>query len=109
MKIASQNPGRVLVASADSWAWADGAACAGMGLELFYGPVGERAVDRQMREQRALAVCDSCPLATKTACLEAALEPGPSGQYGVQGGRTAEERVAIRRNRLRRVSAGRAA
>lgn len=101
MKIASQDPGRALVASADSWEWADRAACRGKPLGLFYGLPNERAEHRQIREERALQVCATCPLATKNACLEAALEPTPSGQYGVRGGHTAQERVAILRKRQR--------
>lgn len=94
-------------ANARAWHWADDAACAGMDLGLFYGHDYERQEARTKREAKALAVCAGCPV--RSACREAAVQYSPSKQYGVQGGLTAEERVVIRRNRLRHAAAERAA
>lgn len=102
--------GRSLVADPKPWKWQDDAACAGLPLALFYGPPGEREPARSIREAKAKAVCEGCPLATQRKCLEVALVPGPKHQHGVQGGMTPEERIAERRNRTRRKdSYGRAA
>lgn len=101
--IRAVDAGRVNLADSARWEWTATAACAGEDLELFFGPDGERQTDREVREARALMVCASCPLATRTACLEAALAPSPSGQHGVQGGMTAAQRVRERRNRGRRI------
>jgi WhiB family redox-sensing transcriptional regulator len=73
-------------------------------LDLFYGPPHERAEARQVREEKALAVCAACLPATRAVCLEAALVPGPTGQHGVQGGHTADERIRIRRDRMRKTA-----
>ncbi|WP_431870878.1 WhiB family transcriptional regulator [Nocardiopsis eucommiae] len=89
--------------------WRRSAACGGDDLALFYGPDGERAADRETREARAIDRCWSCPV--RTECLEDALIPANTKQYGVRGGMTAEERIVVRRNRMRRAKAqlGRAA
>lgn len=104
MRIRAVNPGRATLADTNRWRWQDTGACRGEDLNLFYGPPHERPEPRARREAKALSVCARCPLATQQACLEAALVPGPTGQHGVQGGMTAEERITERRNRARRVA-----
>lgn len=100
-------PGDTYQPNADR-AWLRDAKCAGEGLELFYGPDGERQPERDIREAKAKTVCFACPV--RTDCLEDALIPGSTRQHGVRGGMTAEERIAERRNRTRRKdSYGRAA
>lgn len=88
-------------------AWRRDAACVGEDLVLFYGPDGERRPEREAREEKAKTVCAACPV--RTSCLEDALIPGSTRQWGVRGGMTAEERIAERRNRTRRVGYERAA
>lgn len=85
--------------------WQRDADCAGEPLELFYGPDGERSAEREIREAEALDLCWGCSV--RIPCLEDALIPANTGQHGVRGGMTAEERIVERRNRMRRV--GRAA
>lgn len=94
--------GRLPVADARVWQWQDAAACAGMPLELFYGPAGEREIGRPVREQQALAVCHGCSV--RTECLTTALQYPPADQHGVQGGMTADQRRVERRNDMRRAS-----
>lgn len=81
--------------------WTYSATCAGMPLELFFGPPAEREPYKSLREVEALAVCARCPV--RSDCLEEALLPIPSHQHGVAGGMTADQRIAERRNRQRRV------
>lgn len=109
MPIRAADPGKTTLADANRWRWQDEAACRGEHLDLFYGPMYERAEAREARETKALKVCATCPAMTRALCLEAALVPGPTGQHGVQGGMTAEQRIVVRRNRMRRTAAGRAA
>lgn len=94
--------GTAPVADAGAWQWQDFAACAGMPLDLFYGPAGEREIGRPVREQQALAVCHGC--AVRTECLTSALQYPPADQHGVQGGMTADARREERRKDLRRVN-----
>ena len=94
--------GAVPVADASAWQWQDHAACAGMDLELFYGPVGERETGRALREQRAIEVCHGCVV--RTECLTSALQYPPADQHGVQGGMTSEQRREERRKDMRRVN-----
>ncbi|MEU0493531.1 WhiB family transcriptional regulator [Nocardiopsis sp. NPDC006139] len=81
--------------------WTRQAVCAGMSLELFFGPPGERQPAKSLREDEAVAVCAWCPV--RSDCLDDALTYHPKQQHGVVGGMTAEERIAERRKRQRRV------
>ncbi|MGH9276958.1 MAG: WhiB family transcriptional regulator [Acidimicrobiales bacterium] len=68
--------------------WQDHAACKGVNVALFF-PVG----DDVRLVTAARAVCGACPVAGQ--CLEAGLnEP-----EGIWGGRTADERRALRNRR----------
>ena len=77
--------------------WREDAACSGRELVLFFGPDGERARERQIREREARAVCATCPV--RAECLTFAVERPE--KYGTWGGANEDERALIRR-RLRR-------
>ncbi|MGH3875314.1 MAG: WhiB family transcriptional regulator [Pseudonocardiaceae bacterium] len=71
-------------------------ACRGIDLEVFFGPADSPAGrNPHAWERRALAVCADCPVVK--ACLAEALEYPAAEQYGVVGGRTAEQRRAVLR------------
>jgi WhiB family transcriptional regulator, redox-sensing transcriptional regulator len=78
--------------------WQSGAACGGIAVQLFFGPVGERPQEREIREAKAAAVCARCPVHTK--CLDYAL--GHSIKHGVWGGFNPEQRARERRRRAGR-------
>jgi WhiB family redox-sensing transcriptional regulator len=80
-----------------SWAWQSDAACRGEDLVLFFGPDGERAPEREVRERKAKAICAGCPVARE--CLEYAL--ARPERYGVWR-LTEDERASERRRRFRR-------
>ena len=81
--------------------WLDGAACAGMDAQLFFGPDGERPQEREMREAKATAVCARCQV--RAQCLDYALRN--SVKHGMWGELNQEERARERRRRVRRPSA----
>jgi WhiB family redox-sensing transcriptional regulator len=68
---------------------------------LFFGPDGERQPGREIREAKAKAVCESCPV--RHECLDYALRN--SVRYGIFGGLGEEERALERRRRKRGTSA----
>ena len=68
--------------------WMALAACRGVDPETFYPPRGDRAA-----VQRARKVCRRCPVAVE--CLAFAVER--RDPFGVWGGTTRNERVALRR------------
>ena len=78
--------------------WLGRAACAGMDGPLFFGPEDEARPEREIREARAKAVCQLCPV--RGQCLDYAL--GNSIRYGIWGGLNQEERARERRRRVRR-------
>lgn len=69
--------------------WQDRAACKGADAELFFGRDGEPRAERAMREARARAICDLCPVSAR--CLGEALTN--SIRYGIWGGLTEEQRA----------------
>ena len=80
------------------WRWQDNANCRGEDLNLFFGPDGERAAEREIREAKAKEVCEGCPVVAE--CLEEAIrEPR---QEGIWAGMDPDERTVQRRNILRR-------
>lgn len=75
----------------DFWQWQNSGACRDLPSEMFFHPDGERGPNRRNRENKALAVCATCPVIQQ--CRNQALviqEP-----YGIWGGLTEEDRVAI--------------
>ena len=51
--------------------WQDRAACRGMDALLFFGPDDEAWPEREIREAKAKAVCQLCPVHVQ--CLDYAL------------------------------------
>ena len=80
--------------------WHHQAACKDLPVLLFFPPEGERQAERDNREARAKAVCNTCPV--RMRCLEEALER--NDKHGIWGGLNPDERVPIRR-RLQRTGA----
>jgi WhiB family transcriptional regulator, redox-sensing transcriptional regulator len=81
--------------------WQDRAACRGMDGLLFFGPANEPRPDREIREAKAKAVCQLCPV--RTQCLDYALRNAI--RHGIWGGLDDEERARERRRRARRPDA----
>ncbi|MFW9031565.1 WhiB family transcriptional regulator [Corynebacterium striatum] len=68
--------------------------------EPFYHPDGERGRARAQRENRAKAICNSCPVLE--LCREHALRSAEP--YGVWGGMSESERVVALRTRQSRAT-----
>ncbi|MEP1123479.1 MAG: WhiB family transcriptional regulator [Ilumatobacter sp.] len=77
----------------DRSGWQASAACAGESGSVFYPPLrAERRSVRSSREQRAKAVCASCPVTSE--CLDHAL--AHDERFGIWGGLTnRERRIAV--------------
>lgn len=72
--------------------WQESAACTGDKAALFYPPLlVEKKADRTLRERRAKAVCQSCPV--RDACLDHAVDNDE--RYGIWGGLTGKERRLV--------------
>lgn len=79
------------------WQWQNSGACRDLPSEMFFHPDGERGPSRKKREIKALAVCATCPVIQQ--CRKQALaiqEP-----YGIWGGLTEDDRIAILNKKLR--------
>jgi WhiB family transcriptional regulator, redox-sensing transcriptional regulator len=74
------------------WSWRLHAACRGVDTAVFYGPDDERPTRKRVREQRAKAICSTCPVLVP--CRQHALVHRE--WYGVWGGLGERERQAIR-------------
>ena len=73
----------------DRSGWQASAACAGETGSVFYPPLrAERKAVRVGREQRAKAVCASCPV--RSDCLDHAMVHDE--RFGIWGGLTNRER-----------------
>ena len=83
--------------TADLWDWQLQGACRGENSDVFYHPDGERGRARAQRENRAKAICNSCPVID--LCREHALQSAEP--YGVWGGMSESERVVALRQRRR--------
>ena len=57
-------------------------ACTSPGPDLWFGPDGEHARDRAVREVKAKAICAGCPV--RLGCLLSAKERGE--RFGIWGG-----------------------
>lgn len=77
--------------------WHHQAACKNLPTLLFFPPEGERPAERDVREAKAKAVCDTCPV--RMRCLEEALQR--NDKYGIWGGLNPDERVVVRRRLMR--------
>jgi WhiB family transcriptional regulator, redox-sensing transcriptional regulator len=85
---------------AETWDWQLQALCRNADSEIFFHPEHERGDIRTRREERAKAACRRCPVLER--CLQHALsvhEP-----YGIWGGMTARERVAVLASRRKQAS-----
>ncbi|MDT0302950.1 WhiB family transcriptional regulator [Streptomonospora wellingtoniae] len=95
----AHEPGTANLAARSRWDWAQHAACQGESLELFFGPDGERLPQREVREEKAKAICQQqCPV--RTECLEYAI--AKPEKYGTWAGLNEDERASLRRSRMRR-------
>ena len=82
---------RLPVPVTNNWDWQAKGACRGMDSSHFFHAERERGPSRATREERAKQVCRSCPVLEE--CRRHALtvqEP-----YGVWGGQTEAERLAL--------------
>jgi hypothetical protein len=70
-------------------------ACKGEDPDLFFGPAAEFVSARQVREEKARAICARCPV--RPDCLAYALDTGEA--FGIWGGANEDERRAMRRQR----------
>ncbi|MFW9196993.1 WhiB family transcriptional regulator [Corynebacterium striatum] len=86
--------------NADFWDWQLQGACRGENSDVFYHPDGERGRARAQRENRAKAICNSCPVLE--LCREHALRSAEP--YGVWGGMSESERVVALRTRQSRAT-----
>ncbi|MGM0386468.1 MAG: WhiB family transcriptional regulator [Actinomycetota bacterium] len=83
----SRLPGPVM----ELWEWQYQGLCRDADTELFFHPEGERGGTRRRRDQAAKAICSRCPVIQECRTHALAVrEP-----YGVWGGLSEEERVAI--------------
>lgn len=80
----------MVTAAADHLHWRWRAACLGVDMNVFYPPRFDGAP-----VNRALAFCAACPVVAE--CLDLALRT--ADEWGVYGGKTPAERMAIRRER----------
>ncbi|KAA8721922.1 WhiB family transcriptional regulator [Corynebacterium phocae] len=80
--------------NADVWDWQLQGACRGKASEVFYHPDGERGRARALRERRAKAICQTCPVIE--SCREHALNSAEP--YGVWGGMSESERMLVLRS-----------
>ncbi len=79
------------------WQWQNAGACRELPSEMFFHPDGERGPSRRKRENRAIAICQTCPVIEQ--CRNQALmiqEP-----YGIWGGLTEDDRLVIIGMKLR--------
>ena len=98
--VRATGPGR-LQCREGRMSWQDRAACRGMDAPLFFGPDNEPRPEREIREAKAKAVCQLCPV--RVQCLDYALRN--SIRHGIWGGLDGEERACERRRRARRPDA----
>jgi len=76
--------------------WRLQGACTLGDLSLFFGPEDEPDADRQVREAKAEAICQECPV--RRECLSYAVTTAQKSGYW--GGVGEVERARIRRNYL---------
>ncbi len=69
--------------------WELSAACMGTDTSDFYPADGERGVSRRVREAKAKAICNRCPVIAE--CLRWAI--ATNEPWGLWGGMSRDERV----------------
>lgn len=80
--------------------WRDQAACDGANPEIFflgYGPGRGLGRLSKTAKARAMELCTGCPVTVE--CLAYALTMPATGDFGIWGGTTEEDRVGLRRAR----------
>ena len=85
------------------WDWQTHGSCRGKDSSFFFHPEGERGRARTRRENRAKAICSSCPVLEQ--CRQHALKVAEP--YGIWGGLSESERdlILLPRKRHRSVAA----
>lgn len=71
-------------------------------MDLFFEAEGERGPAKRTRENRAKAICATCPFEVREACLETALKAegnAKTGRYGVFAGLNGDERAELAKER----------
>ena len=86
--------------NADIWDWQMNGLCRGADSSMFFHPDGERGRERSARENRAKAMCQSCPVLTE--CRTHALRVGEP--YGIWGGLSESERELLLKRGIRRTA-----
>ena len=71
--------------------WRRWSSCLEVDLELFFGPDEETAVDRQVREAVAAAVCVTCPVLAQCTVWSLSI----AIPYGVWGGLGEDDRAVV--------------
>jgi WhiB family redox-sensing transcriptional regulator len=89
---------RLLKPLVDVWQWQQSGACRELPTEMFFHQDGERGPRRRSRENKALAICATCPVIQ--ACRNQALQI--QEPYGIWGGLTEDDRIDILTNKLRK-------
>jgi WhiB family redox-sensing transcriptional regulator len=84
--------------SAQIWDWQLAGSCRDLSPDAFFHPEGERGNARRNRASAAKSICQGCPVLS--ACRSHALEVREP--YGIWGGLTEEERLAVYSGRLAR-------
>ena len=85
--------------NADIWDWQMKGSCRGVDSSFFFHPDGERGPARAQREDRAKAMCASCPVFQQ--CRNHAL--AAQEPYGIWGGLSESERNTITRTNNRKL------
>jgi WhiB family redox-sensing transcriptional regulator len=71
-------------------------------LDLFFEGDGERGEAKVQREKKAKAICATCPIETRQACLDTALKAegnARTGRYGIFAGLNGVERARLAKRR----------
>jgi hypothetical protein len=79
----------------DDLDWRQRADCRNYDPEWWFPTAAAHTYAYAAEARRALRICDRCPVVDP--CLQDALQVGP--QHGIAGGKTAEERSALRSGR----------
>jgi WhiB family redox-sensing transcriptional regulator len=79
----------------DEWEWQDLGACRDTDPELFFLEHNLRTVEKRQKERAAIIVCRTCPVVQQ--CLAHSLAVPEF--YGVWGGVTADQRMAMLRKK----------
>jgi WhiB family redox-sensing transcriptional regulator len=97
----SEIPDTLEIIRLDSPAWMARASCAGHDPEDWYSDP-EDPVGNEERRERAVAVCETCPV--RAECLEWAYETGDG--WAILGALTANKRKRVRRTMQHEIMLG---